>query len=105
MLIVLTQPAPTVEQSTVGGEQVVVQELAEHRVPPPQTLPQVPQLLLSLAVLTQVPEHDTWPVGHLQSPATQNCPPEHARPHAPQLLLSADRLVSQPLALLRSQLP
>ncbi|MFO0605277.1 MAG: hypothetical protein U0324_19010 [Polyangiales bacterium] len=80
-------------------------EPLEQRVPAPQTVPQPPQLLLSVAVLTHVPLHDTWPVGQAQAPTTQSWPPVHTRPQAPQLLLSAARLVSQPLAALPSQLP
>ncbi len=59
-------------------------------VPPEQTVPQVPQLLESLCVSVQEPEHDVSPVPHVaaQAPAVQTWPVVQAWPHAPQLATS-----------------
>jgi len=102
---VLTQPAPEAEQSTVGARQVVVHDPPEQRVPAAQTVAQPPQLPLSVAVLTHLPLHDTWPVGQVHVPLTQSWPPEQERAQAPQLALSEARPVSQPLFAFMSQLP
>lgn len=56
-----------------------------------QVLPQPPQLLASMLVLTQRSPHGVSPVGHLQSPPLQTNPGEHALPHAPQLATSLPR--------------
>jgi hypothetical protein len=59
LLLVVTQPAPAVEQSVVPPEQPATQTPIEQRVPVPQTVPQPPQLLLSDCRLTQVPLQET----------------------------------------------
>jgi len=53
-----------------------------------QTVPQVPQLLLSLAVVTQLPLQKVRPEGQVHMPLVQLRPPEHTVPQVPQLLLS-----------------
>ncbi len=54
----------------------------------------VPQLLLSVSGLTQVPEQLTCPAPQVvaHTPAAQAVPAPQTRPQAPQLLLSAWRL-------------
>jgi hypothetical protein len=51
-----------------------------------QVAPQVPQLALSMLVLTQTPPHRLCPEGQRQLPCTQLVPPVQAVPQRPQLL-------------------
>jgi hypothetical protein len=48
----------------------------------------MPQLLVSLAVLTQRPPHTVCPVGHAQVPAMHDWPIAQTLPQVPQLLMS-----------------
>jgi hypothetical protein len=48
----------------------------------------MPQLLVSLAVLTQRPPHTVWPVGHEHVPAMHDWPIAQTLPQRPQLLMS-----------------
>ncbi len=48
------------------------------------TLPQRPQLAVSVAVATQRPLHTVWPAGHWHTPETHDCPVAQAFPHMPQ---------------------
>jgi hypothetical protein len=57
---------------------------------PGHTVPQAPQLLLSVAVFTHAPPHEVVPAGQAQAPAAQLVPPVQALPQAPQLALSVD---------------
>jgi len=72
-------------------------------VPFAQTFPHAPQLLLSVAVLTQTLLHRVWPVGHsfppppVQTPFTQVAPAAQRLPHDPQLMGSVFRSVHWPL--------
>jgi hypothetical protein len=65
-------------------------------VPPGQTLPHVPQLLGSTAVLTQLPPHATSPLPQLHTPLVQFIANPHAFPHDPQLATSVDVLTHVP---------
>jgi hypothetical protein len=62
-------------------------------------LPQAPQLVLSLAVLTQSPLHSVSPETQLveQVPAEQAWPVGQRFPQVPQLALSVDVFVQTPL--------
>lgn len=51
-----------------------------------QAVPQPPQLVGSVCVLTQTPEQLVWPVGQTQFPPTQARPAGQMLPHVPQLL-------------------
>jgi hypothetical protein len=85
---------------------------AVHDWPVGHTLPQRPQLFVSVEVLTQrlvqyvcpvaqpqTPARQSWPVGHTlphvvppgqpQTPPTHDWPVGHTRPQEPQLLTSA----------------
>ncbi len=67
-----------------------------------QAVPQPPQLLLSVWVLTQTPLHRVEPVGHwaTQLPALHaGVAPEHAWPQLPQLLASTCVFTQTPLQL------
>ena len=57
----------------------------EHRCPAPQTVPQVPQLLLSVWVLVQVPllPHGVSPAVQAHAPLWQVLPPLHGPQAAP----------------------
>lgn len=57
-MAVLTQPPPDEVQSVRPDPHEVTQEPIEHTRLPVQRVPQAPQLLLSLCVLVQVPEHE-----------------------------------------------
>jgi hypothetical protein len=50
----------------------------------PQTTPHMPQLFLSIFVLTQVPLHEVKPWRHWQVPPLQVPPTPHVLLHAPQ---------------------
>ena len=50
-----------------------------------QTVPHVPQLLVSLESVTQRPPHTVCPLGHVHVPETHEAPTAHVVPHAPQL--------------------
>ncbi len=66
------------------------------------TLPHLPQLLRSNAVLTQVPLHDVRPVWHTHWPPTQpvvSGVPPHEKPHMPQLFRLVWRSTQVPLQL------
>jgi hypothetical protein len=47
--------------------------------------PQLPQLLLSVAMSTHRPPQKVWPPGHPHEPFVQGSPPVHTVPQAPQL--------------------
>ena len=68
----------------------------EHVALLPHTLPQLPQLVRSVAVLTQLPPQSVCPVGHPQRPPAHITPGAHWLPQVPQLLVSLARL-TQPL--------
>jgi len=74
------------EQLVCAAEQVVLQAPREQTVPPGQTLPQAPQLLLSDWRARQVPEHSACPAGQtvVQTPRTHDCPLLQRLLHAPQ---------------------
>ena len=65
------------------------------QTPLEQTLPQLPQFLGSVLVLTQVPLQLVCPAGQttIQTPLEQISPLGQALPHKPQLLLSVCRFV------------
>ena len=81
-------------QSTRPDWQVRPQLPPEHTRPLPQALPQAPQLSLSVAVSTQVPEQSTdFPVqGEIE-----DLHPEPARSHAPTANHRAKRATGDPL--------
>jgi len=56
--------------------------------PPGQTLPQPPQLLFSVLVLTQLPLQKVCPAGHAHTLFVQVRPLVQTVPQVPQLLLS-----------------
>jgi len=60
---------------------------AEHTKPTPHALPQLPQLLASLCVLTQLVPHVVRPLMHAHALLTQDEPAAQVRMHAPQLPL------------------
>lgn len=62
-------------------------------------LPQAPQFIALVWVSTHVPSHSAWPVGHVQTPATQLEPPAQACPQPPQLPLSVCVFTQEPLQL------
>jgi hypothetical protein len=63
---------------------------------PGQTLPQLPQLLGSVLVLTHAPLQPDWPAPQQTEFMHAFCP-MHLLPHAPQLLLSVVSLTQAPL--------
>ncbi len=75
------QPALHVKPQVLDEHVVAALARAGH------ALPQDPQLLTSLASVTHVPEHKTWPpaqpLTHVP-PEHIGVPPEHTRPHTPQ---------------------
>jgi hypothetical protein len=81
----------SVLRSTHTPEQLVV-PLGQPQLPPAQTcpagqtLPQVPQLFGSLAVVTQAPPQEVWPEAQvlLQRPPVQTWPSAQTMPHRPQ---------------------
>lgn len=79
--------------------QVGVPLLTEH------TNPQLPQLLVSVWVLTQPLPQATVPEGQAHAPPVQTCPDGQAVPQVPQLLALVCRLASQPLEKVWSQSP
>lgn len=70
----------------------------EHCMPPEQTCPQLPQLLLLFCRSTHDPEHRVLPAGHelTQMPEAQNWPDPQALPHVPQFVESVLVLVQTP---------
>jgi hypothetical protein len=52
--------------------------------PVEHTVPQLPQLVLLVCVLTHCPLQSVVPVGHAQAPVMQLCPAAQAVPHEPQ---------------------
>jgi hypothetical protein len=70
------------------AEIVYWQKPSEQVVPGGQTVPHVPQLLLSVMVLTQLPLQFVKPCRQMQVPSTQRSLAPHAIPHSPQLLMS-----------------
>ena len=81
-----------------GVEQVTVQAQPTQVWPAGQALPHLPQLLRSIAVLTQVPPQFVSPAWQLSThvPFEQTWPAGHSVPHAPQLPLSVCRLTQVP---------
>lgn len=75
--------------SPVGQPQAPAVQVspAEH------SLPQPPQLALSVLVLVHVVPHTVRPVAHVHTPLTQVSAPVHAFPHVPQFALSVAVLV------------
>ena len=75
---------------TITADVVVsVQTPVMHEANGPHTVPQAPQLLLSVAVVVQALPHATCLPGHTHAPAVQLSPAAtHAFPHDPQLALS-----------------
>ena len=72
----------------------------------PQTLPQEPQLVLSVLVLTQLPLQSVGcAVVHEQVPFAQVRGDAQALPQVPQLLLSLSTLTSHPSTMLLLQSP
>jgi len=67
-----------------------------QRLPAAQTVPQAPQLLLSVWSARQVPEQLVCPAGHEQVPPEQLVPPVQMRPHIPQLVLSVGKVRQVP---------
>ena len=64
----------------------------ETQVPPPHEWPHAPQLLGSVAVLTQVPLQSSGALaGQAHAPLMHEAPVAHFAPHAPQLLVSFAR--------------
>jgi hypothetical protein len=86
-------------QAVRGGVHDVAQPFERHTDVPGHTLPQLPQLFGSTAVVTHTPPHNVCPYGHVHAPIEQNCPLGHTCPHVPQLLLSLCRLRQVPLQL------
>ena len=105
------------EQFVSPAPQVVTHTPAEHAWPPGHTLPQAPQLLLS--VLTLISQPFVAIASQLRKPALQAPRPqapvvhvdaalakEQRTPQPPQLFTSVERtLVSQPLLAVPSQSP
>jgi hypothetical protein len=61
---------------------------AEQKRPLGHTVPQPPQLRLSLAVGRHWPWQSVWPAGQVQVPLLQTCPMAQARPQLPQFAAS-----------------
>ena len=66
-----------------------------HDWPDGQARPQAPQLLTSVAVLTQAEPQYVWPVAQPQTPARQSWPVGQRLPHEPQLVASLLRLTQR----------
>ena len=85
----------TLPQMARPSGHVLVQTPLSQCVPDGQTVPQAPQLALSVLILTQtganVP-HRTVPLGQPHLPSTQSWPAGQIVPHAPQFALSWLRL-------------
>lgn len=90
-----------VPQATVPTGGAVEQVRVQAQVPDWQVCgatharPQVPQLLLSVAVVTHRPAQSVWPVGQTQRPPEQVVPAGQRLPHIPQLLASVDVLMQR----------
>ncbi len=67
-------------------------------------LPHAPQLRVSVPRLVQTPLHRDCPAGHWHVPLTHDCPPVHALPQRPQWTLLVASWLSQPFAIIPSQL-
>jgi hypothetical protein len=92
-------PAPqglgmVVPQVTPSGDGALAQ-VSEHTHAPAvqlcvevQTVPQAPQLVVSLAVSTHTPLHEVVPEGHRQRPVEHDVPAGQRVPQAPQLFES-----------------
>ena len=80
-----------------------------HTVPPAQTMPHDPQLLLSVCRFAHMPDAAQYTVGDthtvLQVPPEHAVPGPHTVPHAPQLVLLVLSVVSHPLVRMPSQFP
>ena len=57
-------------------------------LPPLQTVPQLPQLLLSAAMLMQFEPHSFWPPAQMQAPPLQVAVAGQTVPQLPQLFES-----------------
>src|SRR5258706_292261 len=74
------QHSPFCTQAAPSAKQVVIHVPLEQVVPCGQTLPQEPQLLLSICRFTHMPLQQVWPVGqspllpHVQAPLTHVSP-------------------------------
>jgi hypothetical protein len=73
--------------------------------PWPQTVPHLPQLVLSVCVLVQnapasVVHVVSWPQENAHVPPAQTCPVAHCLPQSPQLAGSVDVLMQEPLHVL-----
>lgn len=66
-----------------------------QEVPVGQTIPQAPQLLLSLVVLTQRPPQSVCPETQPQRPAVHTWPVRQTIPQAPQLDASLDGMTQR----------
>ncbi len=64
-------------------------------LPPVQALPQAPQWVLLVCVLTQVPLHNVPPLGQVQLPVVQVWPAAQAVPQVPQLAVSVWRFTQE----------
>ena len=73
------------------------QRPAVHWAPPEHTVPQAPQWLALVCVLTHAPPQLVSPPAQLQVPPEQNDPPKHPTLHAPQLRGSIWVFVHVPL--------
>lgn len=90
-MAVLTQSAP---QAVRPLGQSIEQRPMRHAAGVGQTLPQVPQLVVSLAVSVQTPLQTVKVAGHptgTQAPAVQRWPDGHALPQVPQWALLVAR--------------
>src|SRR4051812_16688352 len=108
---------PESMQNVVGGAQIEPQVPAEHAVPGPHTVAQLPQcaLVLEKSVsqpLSGAPSQLPKPGRHIPRPqalpvqdATAWARATQALPHIPQLAAVVRRSVSQPLEVRPSQLP
>jgi hypothetical protein len=74
-----------------------VQLPALQVLPAGQRRPHPPQLVLLVAVSTQLGPHRLWPAAQAQLPAVQVVPAPQIRPQAPQLLLFVARSRQTPL--------
>ncbi len=85
-----------VPHATASGDGAVAQVSVHTHAPDVQlcvdehTVPQRPQLLRSVAVLTHVEPQSVRPVGHTQRPAEHEVPEGQRLPHAPQLFASVE---------------